>query len=78
MIFFLKKNLKLKLQKSQNKCLRFCLSLPPSSHINPSHFRKINCLPVSDTVEYCIGNTGFKYWNGILPEYIHEMFKPLL
>ena len=46
----LKKNLKLKLQKAQNKCIRFRLNLPPRSPINPSHFRKINRLPVSDRV----------------------------
>ena len=32
-------------------------------------------LPVSDRVEYCIVNTVFKYCNGIVPGYIHEMFK---
>ena len=72
---FLKKNLKLKLQKAQNKCIHFCLNLPPRSPIDLSHFRKINWLPVSDRVEYCIANTVFKYWNGIVPGYIHEMFK---
>ena len=35
-------------------------------------------LLVSDRVEYCIANTVFKYWNGVVPEYIHEMFKPSL
>ena len=72
---FLKK-LKPKLQKAQNKCFRFCLNLPPRSHINPCYCRKINWFPVSDRVEYCIANTVFKYWNGIVPGYIHEMFKP--
>ena len=38
----LKKNLKLKLQKAQNKCIRFCLNLPRRSHIDPFHYRKIN------------------------------------
>ena len=71
----LKKNLKLKLQKAQNKCIRFCLNLPPRSHIDPSHFRKINWLPVSDRVKHCIVNTVFKHWNGIVAGYIHEMFK---
>ena len=66
----LKKYLKLKLQKAQNKCIGFCLNLPPRSHIDPSHFRKINWLPVSDRVEYCIANTVFKYWNGLVPGYI--------
>ena len=61
----LKRNLKLKLQKAQNKCIHFCLNLPPKSHINPSQFRKINWLPVSNRVEYCIANTVFKYWNGL-------------
>ena len=74
----LKKKLKLKLQKAQNKRIRFCLNLPPRSHIGPSHFRKISWLPVSDRVEYCIANTVFKYWNGVVPGYIHEMFKPSL
>ena len=74
----LKKILKLKLQKAQSKCTRFCLNLPPRSHIDSSHFRKTNWLPVSDRVEYCTANTVFIYWNGIVPGYIHEMFKPLL
>ena len=68
----------LKLQKAQNKCIRFCLNLRPRTHINPSHFGKIKWLLVSDTVEYCIANTIFKYWSGIVPGYIHEMFKPSL
>ena len=62
----LKKKLKLKLQKAQNRCTCFYLTLPLRSHINPSHFRKINwCL-------YC------EYWNSIVPGYIHEIFKPSL
>ena len=72
----LKTSLELKLQKAQNKCIRFCLNLPLRSHIYPSHFRKINWLPVSDRVEYCIANTIFNYSNGIVPGYIHKMFKP--
>ena len=50
----LKKNLKLKLQKAQNKCIRFSLNLPPRSHIDPFLFRKINWLSVNDRLEYCI------------------------
>ena len=38
----------------------------------------MNWFPVSDRVEYCIANTAFKYWNGLVPGYIHEMFKPSL
>ena len=39
---------------------------------------KKNWLPVSDRVEHCTTNTTFKYWNGIVPGYTHEMFKPSL
>ena len=67
-----------KLQKAQNKCIRFCLNLSSRSPIDPSHFGKFNWLVVSDRVDYCIANTVFKYWNEILPGYIHEMFKPSL
>ena len=63
MVFLLKKNLKLKLQKSQNRFIRFCLNLPPRSHTDLSPFRKINWLPVSGKVKYCIANTVFKYWD---------------
>ena len=38
----LNKALKTKLQIAQNKCIGFCLELPPGAHINPFHFRKIN------------------------------------
>ena len=74
----LKKKLKLKLQKVQNKCIRFCLNLPRRSHIDPFHYRKINWLPIIDRVEYCIVNAFFKYWNKIVTVYIYEMFKPSL
>ena len=44
----LKKNLKLKHQKTQNKCI-FSQNLPPGSHIDQSHFTiKVNWLLVSD------------------------------
>ena len=66
------------LRKAQNKYIRFCLNFPPRSHINPSHLRKIIWLPVSGKVEYCIAHTILKYWNGIAPGYIHELFMPSL
>ena len=75
-MFFMVSSFKEKEETMKN--IHFCLKLPPRSHINPSHYRKINWLPVSDRVECCIANTVFKYWNGIVPGYIHEMFKPSL
>ena len=43
---------------------------------NSLHFGNINWLTVRERVEYCAANTVFKYWNGIVPGYIHEIFKP--
>ena len=69
----LSKALKTKLQIAQNKCIRFCLELPPRGHINPSHFRKINWLPVERKVELW-NSTVFKCWKGIAPSYLNDLF----
>ena len=69
----LSKALKTKLQIVQNKCIHFCLELPPHGHINPSHFRKINWLPVERRVELCTSTTVFKYWKIIAPSYLNDM-----
>ena len=74
----LKKNLKTQNSKSSKQKCSFCQNLPPRSYINPLRVRKMNWLPVSDRVEYCVANTAFNYWNAIVPGYIHEMFKPSL
>ena len=55
------KNLKIKIKKSQNKCIRFCLNLPPRSRIDPSNFRKIQLRTARDRVEHFIVNIVFKY-----------------
>ena len=57
----LKKNLKIKLKKAQNKHIRFCLNLSLRSRIDPSHFRKIKFRPARDRVEHWIVNIVFKY-----------------
>ena len=46
---------KTKLQMVQNKCICFCLAASWSH--NPSHLRKINCLPVERRVELCTSTT---------------------
>ena len=74
----LSKALNTKLQIAQNKCICFCLELPPRGHISPSHFRKINWLPVERRVELCTSTTVFKYWKGIAPSYLNGMFMPSL
>ena len=71
-----KDKFKAQTSKAQNKCIRFCLNFPLRSLIHLPHFKKINWLLVSDRVEYYIVSTFFKYWNGTVPGYIHEIFKP--
>ena len=56
----LNKNVEHKLKTGQNKYIRLCLISPPRSHVGAAHFRKINWLPVSERVEYCIAATIFK------------------
>ena len=51
------KALKTKFQITQNKCICFCLGLPPRDHASPSYFRKINRLPVERRVELCTSTT---------------------
>ena len=70
----LSKTLKTKLKIVQNKCICFCLELPPRGYISPSHFRKINWLPVERRVELYTSTTLLKYWNVVAPSYLSDMF----
>ena len=72
------KALKTKLQTAPSKCILFCLELPLCGHINPCHFMKINWLSVEREVELCTPTTVFKYWKGIPPSYLNDMFMPSL
>ena len=72
------KALNTKLQITQNKCIRFCMELPSRGHRYPSHFRKIKCHLVERRVDLCIATTVFKYWKGIAPSYLNDMFMPSL
>ena len=76
MIPLLSKVFKKRFQITQNKCIRYCLDLPPRSHISTTHFRKINWLPVELRVELCTATAVFKYWNHLTPFYFDEIFTP--
>ena len=71
----LKKNLKIKLQKVENKYIRFCLNLHSRSRVDPLHLRNRNLHPARDRVEHCIVNTVLST-RIELYQNIHEMFKP--
>ena len=42
----LTKTLSIKLQRAQNKCIRFCLNLDNRAHLDKKEFKDINWLPV--------------------------------
>ena len=75
MVFSFKEKFKIKLQKVQNKYIRFCLNLHPRSRVDPSHLRKRKLHPARDRVEHCIVNTVLST-RIELHQNIHEMFKP--
>ena len=60
----------------QNKCIRYCLDLPPRTHISVTHYRKINWLPVELRVELCTATSVFKYWNQLAPSHFNDIFTP--
>ena len=66
------------MQIAQNKYICFCLELPPRGHISPSHFKKINWLPVEHRVELRTSTTVFKYWKEVVPSYLNDIFMPSL
>ena len=72
----LSKAFKKRFQIAQNKCIRYCLDLPPRSHISAIHFNKINWFPLEHRVELCIATTVFKFWNQVTPSYFEDNFTP--
>jgi len=72
----LTKDLKSKLQVTQNKLIRFVLNLEPRSHIGNEDFIKLNWLPVSDRVDQVTFCHVFKMHNNLAPKYMSEHFSP--
>jgi len=72
----LTKDLKSKLQVTQNKLIRFVLNLEPRSHKGNEDFININWLPVSDRVDQVTLCHGFKMHNNLAPKYMSEHFSP--
>ena len=66
----LTKDLKSKLQVTQNKLIRFVLNLEPISHIGNEDFIKFNWLPVSDRAEQVTPCHVFKIHNNLSPKYM--------
>ena len=69
------KNLKNKIQTTQNKCVSFCLNLDKMAHISQNEIKKLNWLPISDKINQCILSATFKFVSDISPNYLNEVFQ---
>ena len=69
------KKLKNKIQTTHNKYVRFCLNLDKMAHISQNEFDILNWLPISDRISQCILSTTFKFFNGMGPNYLNEVFQ---
>ena len=70
----LTRELKHKLQVTQNKLIRFIFNLNPRSHIDKEHFVRLNWLPVASRVNQIILCHVFKMNSNISPAYMKENF----
>ena len=66
----LSQSLKHKLQVCQNKLIRVTLKLSPRTHIDISHFSKLNWLPVKHRVQFLITCHMAKIMHGQAPNYL--------
>ena len=73
----LNKTLSIKMQRAQNKCIRFCLNLDNRAHLDKKEFEEINWLPVKDRVNQRISVTAYNHFHGISPKYMSDIFVPL-
>ena len=73
----LSKRLKLRLQASQNKCIRFCLQLDKRSKIRVKEFLQLNWINVHDRCLQFTVSDIFKSQNDQCPDYFDELFCPV-
>ena len=73
----LSKRLKLCLQTSQNKWIRFCLQSDKGSKICVKEFLQLNWLNVHDRYLQFIVSDIFKFQNYQCPDYFNEIFCPV-
>ena len=71
------KKFKIRLQASQNKCIRFCLKLndsSSSSSITFKDFEKINWLPIHERVSQYSLCSIYKFFTKNCPNYFDEIY----
>ena len=73
----LSKKLRLRLQATQNKCIKFCLQLDKMSRICVNEILELNWLIVHDRYLQLIVSDTFKFYNNHYPDYFNEIFCPV-
>ena len=73
----LSKRLRLYLQASQNKYIKFCLQLDKRSKICLKEFLQLNQLNLHDRYLQLIVSNIFKFQNNQCPDYFDELFCPV-
>ena len=61
----LKRKFSKKVQITQNKCIRFCLSLENRAHIGIDEFIEMNWLPTKERFEQCVCVGALKIFNNL-------------
>ena len=69
--------LRLRLQVTQNKCMRFCLQLEKMSRICAKDFLELKWLNVYDRYLQFIVSDIFKFYNNQCPDYFNEVIWPV-
>ena len=69
------KNIRDKLQTSQNKLMRVVIHLSPRTHIGANHFRELNWLPVEGRIRQLRLIMVYKSLKGQCPKYLKGYFQ---
>ena len=64
-----------KLQRCQNKCIRYILGLPNKQHLDFAHFKKLKYLNVEKRVEYLTLCNMYSIVNGSCPDYLKDLIQ---
>ena len=67
----------MRLQASQNKCIRFYLKLNARSSIKTKDFEKISWLPIHERVSQCSLCSIRNFFTKNCPNYFDEIYVPL-
>ena len=67
--------MKIKIQITQDKCIRYRVQLDKMTYISKNEFETLNRLPVKDRFNQSINSIVFKYFTKQCPSYLNEVFQ---